>query len=128
MDLIKQEAERRLAAAHGDEYVFARGRIDGDRPAYEGSIGNYQKEIYGDKELGGTQVIYLSAVPIGKLGLPVNVPDYGYPAITEGIQHTLYNWLILPLVVLSGLLFAVRRNTKNDSHEDTESSAKGGQS
>jgi Fe-S-cluster-containing dehydrogenase component len=128
MDLIKQEAERRLAAAPGDEYVFARGRIDGDRPAYEGSIGNYQKEIYGDKELGGTQVIYLSAVPIGKLGLPVNVPDYGYPAITEGIQHTLYNWLILPLVVLSGLLFAVRRNTKNDSHEDTESSAKGGQS
>ncbi|MCG6968964.1 MAG: hydrogenase 2 operon protein HybA, partial [Gammaproteobacteria bacterium] len=127
MDLIKAEAERRLAAQPGDDYVFARGRIDGDHPPYEGAIGNYQRNLYGDKELGGTQVIYLSAVPIGKLGLPVNVPDFGYPAITEGIQHTLYKWLLLPLVVLSGLLFAIRRNTKSDDHEDSES-AKGGQS
>ena len=127
MDLIKAEAEHRLAATPGDEYVFARGRIDGDHPPWEGTIGNYQRELYGDKELGGTQVIYLSAVPIGKLGLPVNVPDFGYPAITEGIQHTLYKWLLLPLVVLSGLLFAVRRNTKSDDQDDSES-AKGEQS
>ncbi|MGD8573216.1 MAG: hydrogenase 2 protein HybA, partial [Gammaproteobacteria bacterium] len=52
---------------------------------------------------------------------------FGYPAITEGIQHTLYKWLLLPLVVLSGLLFAIRRNTKSDDHDDSES-AKGEQS
>lgn len=124
MDKIKEEAQRRLNATAGDSYVFPRGRIDGDRPPHEAKLADYQKEIYGDRELGGTQVIYLSAVPFANLGLPTNVPDYGYPALSEGIQHTIYRWFAAPLIVLAGLLFAVRRNTREDAqhsqHEQGE--------
>jgi len=120
IEKIKAEAQKRLAAKPGEAYVFPRGSLALDRPPHEGHIANYQQHVYGDKELGGTQVIYLSAVPFAKLGLPTNVPDYGYPAISEGIQHTIYKWLAAPLIVLAGLLFAVRRNTKTDTHNDSQ--------
>ncbi len=123
MDELKAEAKRRLAAKPGDSYTYPRGRLGGDRPAHEGTIPEYQQSIYGDKELGGTQVIYLSGVPFEKLGLPTNVPDYSYSAITEGIQHTLYQWFALPFVVLSGLLFTVHRNTKNKQHDEQSTTA-----
>ena len=82
----------------------------------------YQDNVYGDKELGGTQVVYLSGVPFDKLGLPTDVPEYGYPAITEGIQHTLYQWFALPFIVFTGLTYAVRKNTKG-KHKEEESKA-----
>ncbi len=115
---LKAEAKRRLAAEPGDSYSFPRGKLGGDNPSHEGTIPYYQRSIYGDKELGGTQVIYLSAVPFDKLGLPTKVPDYAYAAITEGIQHTLYKWFALPMVLLSGLLFTVHRNTNNKDDDD----------
>ena len=124
MDQIQAESQRRLEAKTGDTYVFPRGRIDGDRPPHEAKLANYQKDVYGDKELGGTQVIYLSAVPFGKLGLPTNVPEVGYTVYSEGIQHTIYKWFAAPLIVLAGLLFAVRRNTSGNS--DNNSNNQGG--
>lgn len=123
MDDLKAEAKRRLAAKPGDNYTYPRGKLGGDRPSHEGKIPEYQQSIYGDKELGGTQVIYLSGIPFDKLGLPTNVPDYSYSAITEGIQHTVYQWFALPFVVLSGLLFTVHRNTKNEHHDDKSTTA-----
>lgn len=129
MEELKAEARRRLETKPGDTYVFPRGKLGGDRPSHEGKIPNYQKDFYGDTELGGTQVIYLSAVPFAKLGLPTKVPDFGYPAITEGIQHTLYQWLALPLILLSGLIYAVRKNTKKVPHDDkADAAAKGDKS
>ncbi|WP_455205983.1 hydrogenase 2 operon protein HybA [Kaarinaea lacus] len=122
---LKAEAHRRLDAEAGSNYVFPRGRLGGDRPTHEAAIPNYQKTVYGEKELGGTQVLYMSAIPFDKMGLPTNVPDFGYPAITEGIQHMLYQWLALPFVVLSGLLFAVRRNTKGDAQQSQAESEEG---
>jgi len=114
MSDLQDEARRRLAAKPGDSYVFPRGKLGGDRPTHEATIPEYQKSFYVDKELGGTQVIYLSAVPFAKLGLPTNVPDHGYSAIAEGIQHKLYQWFALPFVLFTGLTFAVRKNTKQD--------------
>jgi Fe-S-cluster-containing dehydrogenase component len=125
---LKAEAKRRLAAQPGDRYTFPRGRLGGNSPSHEGTIPNYQPSIYGDKELGGTQVMYLSAIPFDKLGLPTNVPDYAYAAITEGIQHTLYKWFALPMVLLSGLLFTVHRNTnKQDNDEVSTDTSSGGE-
>jgi hypothetical protein len=93
-----------------------------------GKVAQYQPSVYGDTELGGTQVMYLSGVPFDKLGLPTNVPDYAYAAITEGIQHTLYKWFALPMVMLSGLLFTVHRNTnKKDQDEEEKTPSSGGE-
>ena len=124
MEAIKQEAKRRLQASPGETYRFPRGRLGGDRPPHEARLAEYQQSVYGDNELGGTQVIYLSAVPFDKLGLPTNVPDYAYSAITEGIQHTLYHWFALPLVLFSGLLAVVHKSARdeNEVEQNTTSS------
>ena len=117
---LRAEAKRRLAKQAGETYSFPRGRLGGDRPPNEGKIANYQKHLYGEKELGGTQVMYLSAVPFDKLGFPTRVPDTGYPAISEGIQHTLYKGMALPLAVLAGLVYLVRRTAdKGDEAGET---------
>ena len=128
VDDLKEEANRRLQAQAGQRYVFPRGKLGGNSAPHEGTIASYQKHLYGEKELGGTQVMYLSAIPFDKLGLPTKVPDFGYPAISEGIQHMLYQWMIVPLAVLSGLLYVVRRNTKEKdaSHPETSAAEKGG--
>ncbi len=118
VDDLKKEAERRRAAKPGDHYVFPRGNLShNDRPPHEERIGHYQPEVYGERELGGTQVRYLAGVPFGKLGLPVNVPDYGYPTLSEGVQKTIYKGMIAPIVVLGGLVTLARRNTGGKDDE-----------
>ena len=129
MEDIQQEATRRLQTKPGDTYSFPRGELGGDQPPHVAKILEYQQSVYGEKELGGTQVIYLSAVPYDKLGLPTNVPDYAYAAITEGIQHTLYQWFALPLILFTGLLAAVHKSTKSGNQADeSHTSSKGGES
>jgi hypothetical protein len=93
-----------------------------DHDDYAGTIGNYQQHVYGYDELGGTQVMYMSALPFDRLGLPTDVPNFGYPTITEGIQHTLYKWMLAPAILLGGLSFIVYRNTrgKSDQHDDPD--------
>jgi hypothetical protein len=72
----------------------------------------YLPEVYGDKVLGGTQCLYVSAVPFDKLGLPYrNVPDHGYATQTEGVQHTLYRWMMAPAMVLGALIYFARRSS-----------------
>jgi hypothetical protein len=71
----------------------------------------YLPEVYGEKVLGGTQVLYVSAVPFDKLGLPYkNVPEHSYASQTEGVQHFLYKGLIAPVAVLTALILLARRN------------------
>jgi len=107
---LREEAKRRLAAKPGESYQFPRGRLGGDRPGHEATIAHYQNHLYGEKELGGTQVIYLAAVPFDKLGLPTPVPDQSYAVISEGIQHTLYQGMLAPATLLGGLMFLAHRN------------------
>ena len=71
----------------------------------------YQPNVYGETELGGTQVLYLSAVPFVKLGLP----DKGNRAganVSETLQHGLYQGFIAPLALYAGLAAVVVRNRK----------------
>jgi formate dehydrogenase iron-sulfur subunit len=59
-----------------DEMLALAHRRVSDRP------GRYVDHVYGEKELGGTSVLYLSAVPFEKLGFP----KYGekpFPAFTK---------------------------------------------
>ena len=72
------------------------------------------QHIYGEKELGGTQVMVLGNVPFEKLGLPT-VGDVANSAISEGLQHTIYKGMIAPLVLFGGLLVAAYRSNKHES-------------
>ena len=46
----------------------------------------YVNHIYGEKEAGGTTVLYLSAVPFEKLGFP-NVGEKSYPGLSSFALH-----------------------------------------
>lgn len=119
---LKEEAHRRLALKPGDRAHFPRGDINGTvggaRDGHDATVhAVYQQHVYGETELGGTQCLELAAVPFDKLNLPTGVPDYGYPTLSEGIQHTLYAGMVGPAVVFAGLAWLAHRNAKDHPEE-----------
>ena len=121
---LEQEIERRLAAPAGTPYRFPRGKLGEDRPPNVGTIPSYIKGIYGEHEAGGTQVRYLAGVPFPKLGLPTVGPQ-SPASLAEGVQHTIYYWLIAPLVAFAGLAFLARRNAPRPDADNTPKSQGG---
>ncbi|MBK8173882.1 MAG: hydrogenase 2 operon protein HybA [Rhodospirillales bacterium] len=123
---LRAEAHRRLELQPGDTYAYPSGELGGDRgdayaPTEKTVRVSYLPEVYGEHVLGGTQALYLAAVPFEKLGLPHgNVPDYAYAAQTEGVQHLLYKGMIAPGAVLAGLVLLARRNFGKHHHEAEE--------
>ena len=77
----------------------------------------YVNHVYGEKELGGTQLMMLSGVSFDKLGYPT-LPERSYAADSETVQATLYGGMVLPIAFLGGLTWLARRNVKNDEHAD----------
>ena len=55
----------------------------------------------------------LSGVSFGKLGFP-DLPDESYAILSEGIQHSLYNKMILPAAVLGALSLLIAGRKKQD--------------
>ena len=45
----------------------------------------YVNEVYGEKIVGGTSVLYISSVPFGELGFPTGLLDQPYPRLTWAI-------------------------------------------
>lgn len=115
---LKAEAKRRLALKPGQETSFPRGNINThDQSPMTAKAGAYVQQIYGEKELGGTQVIKLAAVPFEKLGMPT-LPERSFAANSETMQETLYgNYLALPIAFFGVLTFIAKRNTKDDGDD-----------
>jgi Fe-S-cluster-containing dehydrogenase component len=70
----------------------------------------YQGKVYGEKEAGGGNHLYLAAYPFRKLGLP-ELPEESPAELSEHIQHTIYKGFIAP-VALYGVLAAVALKNK----------------
>jgi len=77
----------------------------------------YHPDVFGDTEVGGTQVLYLAAVPFEKLGLP-KVSDEPVPALGETIQHGIYKGFIAPVALYAATAWVVLRNLKRGEAED----------
>ena len=79
--------------------------------------GTYINHIYGEKEVGGTNHLYLSAMPFNKLGLPILTE--AVPAeFSEKIQHTIYKGFIAPVALYGTLCFVALKNMKGHGAED----------
>jgi Fe-S-cluster-containing dehydrogenase component len=112
---LKKEIERRRALTPGTRTEFPRGRIGGT-DSYHGAAGAYVAQTYGEKEIGGTQVLHLSGVPFELLGKP-RLPDRAPARISETLQHAIYNHLIAPIAflgVLAGLAWRHMRKGPDD--------------
>jgi formate dehydrogenase iron-sulfur subunit len=69
----------------------------------------YVHHIYGKQEVGGTSVLYLSAVPFESLGLPANLPHDALPGYTYRVLSKIPNLVPLGAVVLAGIWWITRR-------------------
>lgn len=114
---LQAEAERRLATPPGTLTSFPRGDIRGDRPPQVAALGSYVRDIYGETEVGGTQVRYLAGVPFEKLGLPT-LPANSYAAVSEGFQDTVYQGMLAPLALLGGLMLLAHRSSRKLDADD----------
>ena len=65
----------------------------------------YLPHVYGEQEVGGTSVLYLSSVPFEKLGLE-SFDKQPLPELAESVQHGVFKWFAPPvgLLVLLGLI------------------------
>lgn len=87
-----------------DLLALARQRLQ-DRPD------NYINHIYGEHELGGTNHLYLAAMPFNRLGLPILKSD-APSEFSEKIQHTIYKGFIAPVALYGTLCFVAIKNMK----------------
>ena len=95
----------------GKYYDFPVSSIDSGKTLSQ-KAATYVPQVYGENEVGGTQVIMLAGVSFSKLGMP-ELPEKSYASTAENIQHTLYKGMIAPIVVLAGLFYFVNRSQKD---------------
>ena len=80
----------------------ARQRI-ADKPS------QYYGKIYGVKEVGGTSVLYLSAVPFEQIGLRTNVPQEALPDLTWRVLELTPDVVSTGSVLLGGIWWITNR-------------------
>ena len=83
----------------------ARQRIEANPGKY------YQDRIYGEGDLGGTQVLYLSHLPFAKLGLP-EVGTESRAHYGTKVHNVIYKGMAIPLAVYVVLAAAIKRRWK----------------
>ena len=77
----------------------------------------FEDRVYGETEGGGTQVLYLSHVPFGKLGLP-DLDEKPIGALPRELQHGIYKGFIAPTVLYAALGITMLRNRGKQGGED----------
>ena len=80
----------------------------------------YQDRVYGEGDLGGTQVLYLSHLPFSKLGLP-EVGDESRAYYGSKVHSAIYKGMAIPVAVYAVLVAAAKRRFKvmqEEAHRD----------
>jgi len=65
----------------------------------------YINHVYGESEVGGTSVLYLSAVPFEELGLPGNLPERPLPEYTHDAMSKIPPLILGLIVTLGGVAY-----------------------
>jgi formate dehydrogenase iron-sulfur subunit len=85
---------------------------------------SYVHHIYGENEAGGTSVLYLSAVPFGQLGFPLNVPRDPLPAYTFRVLSKLPNVVSVGAALLGGIWWITNLREEVAREEGRESAGR----
>ncbi len=80
----------------------------------------YEPELFGEKTVGGTAWMYLSAKKAEELDFPKleNVPA---PGVSEAIQHGIFSYFVPPVAyfaLLGGIMWISKRKDHDDEEED----------
>jgi Fe-S-cluster-containing dehydrogenase component len=95
--------------------------LDEAHARLKASPNNYVQKVYGEKELGGTQVLYLSHVPFEDLGFRFNT-DQPVPEVQQTIQHGIYKGFVGPIALYALLGAVMFRNRKKSEGDDADAS------
>lgn len=79
----------------------------------------FEDRVYGEREAGGTQVLYLSRVSFQKIGLP-KLADTSLGHHATKVSSVVYTWLSGPILVAGVLAGVIRRNWKRHEAEAAE--------
>ena len=104
-------AEAMLFGKRRDLLDIARARI------YE-NPDQYYNEIYGEREVGGTGVLYLSSVPFEEFGFRNDLGHIAYPEYNKTFLYSVPAVLILWPAFLLGLNNASVERKNNEQKED----------
>jgi Fe-S-cluster-containing dehydrogenase component len=85
----------------------------------------YQDRVYGEREAGGTQVLYLSHVSFANLGLP-ELPEESVPQKYLKWQKRVYSYLAVPAVLYASVVGVIRNNWKEHRQHLQEEETKTG--
>src|SRR5215472_4354473 len=101
-----------VKACPADALVFGNreGLLKEARHRISSQPGKYVDHIYGEKEAGGTSVIYLSSVPFSNLGFPEIGPE-GYPTVSKSAIHAVPPSVLGVGAVLGGIYAFLKRRT-----------------
>jgi formate dehydrogenase iron-sulfur subunit len=72
----------------------------------------YVQHIYGREEVGGTSVLYLSAVPFAALGFPTNLPHDPLPMYTYRVLSKMPTIVAAGAVLLGGIWWITKRRAE----------------
>ncbi len=76
------------------------------------SPGRYVDQIYGQREAGGTSVLYLSPVPFSQLGFKTSVREEPYPRLTWDALTKIPDVVGIGGVMLVGVYWVINRRMK----------------
>lgn len=71
--------------------------------------GEYQSQIYGVKEVGGTSVLFLSSVPFEELGMNTKLPNEPLPGLTWAVLGHIPDIVSVGSVLLGGVYWLTHR-------------------
>jgi len=85
------------------------------------SPARYAPRVYGEKEGGGTQVLYLAPAGVGfdQLGLPL-LPEESQAHFSESASHAPYLHGVTPVALYVGMAAIIWRNRKKEEEEAAE--------
>jgi formate dehydrogenase iron-sulfur subunit len=117
-----------VKACPADALVFGdrEGMLKEARKRISSRPEKYVDRIYGEKEAGGTSVLYLSSVPFDKLGFP-EVGTEAYPTVSKSAIHGVPPAVLGVGALLGGIYAFLKRRTltvasassEGDSHDQT---------
>ncbi|HTZ17367.1 MAG TPA: 4Fe-4S dicluster domain-containing protein [Dissulfurispiraceae bacterium] len=79
----------------------------------------YIDHIYGEREVGGTSWLYISAVPFEQLGFPVNLPQKPLLELTEGYLSAV-PVIFTTFPAIFGLVYGAMKQRAKEAAEDED--------
>lgn len=96
----------------------------------DNSPGRYLPRVWGEHEVGGTSVLYISDVDLSTAGWPHDLRHQSYPALTTRVLKTVPGTFVGVSAAMFGLSWVIGRRVKlahGDAEPGEEGAGKGGE-